>query len=81
MVGGKSHSLSEEQALVVSHSSVGHPAAQALPDNALEECGVTTVTFWPMVNLSASFTITTVAAIAHRQEGHPLTTGSSFFDR
>ena len=36
MVGGKSHSLSEEQALVVSHSSIGHPAVWQLPDNALK---------------------------------------------
>jgi hypothetical protein len=43
--------------------------------------GATTVICYPRVSLSASLTSRAMAAIAFRQENHPLATGSNFLDR
>jgi hypothetical protein len=43
--------------------------------------GATTVICCPRVRLSASLTSRAMAAIAFRQENHPLATGSNFLNR
>jgi hypothetical protein len=43
--------------------------------------GATTVICCPRVSISAFLTSRAMAAIAFRQENHPLATGSNFLDR
>jgi hypothetical protein len=63
------------------HKSVGHLLVRGLLDNAFKSVGATTVICCSRVSLSASLTSRVIAAVAFRQENHPLATGSNFLDR
>ena len=80
--GAKVTRLVNKKALIMCHRSVGHhPSVRGLSDNAFKSVGCHYSYLLSQSELISILDKQIMAAIAFRQENHPLATGCSFLDR
>lgn len=72
--------LIQKWGLVPGHLGIGHPFLGCPPEEGSAEDEAVRNSSCPKVNLSASLTITVVAAMALIHAGHPAVTMSSLLD-